>query len=88
MKKILPWYAISLLLTILGAISIFLLFGVRFYNENGVVFWSILIAWVTILLVAAVEIGRQERLRQKIEAEKDELIKKLSEAEAKNMVNK
>lgn len=88
MKKILPWYAISLLLTILGAISIFFLFGVRFYNENGVVFWSILIAWITILLVAAVEIGRQEKLRQKIETEKDELIKKLSEAEANNIDNK
>jgi len=88
MKKIFPWYAISLLLTILGAISIFFLFGVRFYNENGVVFWSILIAWITILLVASVEIGRQEKLRQKIEKEKDELIKKLSEIEAKNMVSK
>ncbi len=88
MKKIFPWYAISLLLTILGAISIFFLFGVRFYNENGVVFWSILIAWITILLVASVEIGRQEKLRQQIEKEKDELIKKLSEIEAKNTVSK
>jgi hypothetical protein len=44
------------------------LFGVRYYNENGVVFWSILIAWITILLVASVEIGRQEKLRQRVEA--------------------
>jgi len=82
-KKKLPWYSISLLITILGAISIFFLFGVRYYNENGVVFWSILIAWITILLVAAIEIGRQEKLRQTIEKEKDELIKRLSEAENK-----
>lgn len=68
MKKSLPWFAISLLITILGAISIFFLFGVRYYNENGVVFWSILIAWITILLVASVEIGRQEKLRQRVEA--------------------
>lgn len=81
MKKVFPWYAISLLITILGAISIFFLFGVRYFNENGVVFWSILIAWITILLVAAIEIGRQEKQRQIIEKEKDELIKKLSEAE-------
>ena len=68
MKKSLSWFAISLLITILGAISIFFLFGVRYYNENGVVFWSILIAWITILLVASVEIGRQEKLRQRVEA--------------------
>jgi len=68
MKKSLPWFTISLLITILGAISIFFLFGVRYYNENGVVFWSILIAWITILLVASVEIGRQEKLRQRVEA--------------------
>ena len=68
MKKSLPWFTISLLMTILGAISIFFLFGVRYYNENGVVFWSILIAWITILLVASVEIGRQEKLRQRVEA--------------------
>ena len=79
-KKVLPWYTISLFLTILGAISIVLLFGVYFYNDNGVVFWSILIAWITILLVATMEIGRQEKLRQTIETEKDELIKKLSKS--------
>jgi len=76
--KVLPWYTISILLTVLGAISIVLLFGVYFYNDNGVVFWAILVAWITILLAATMEIGRQEKLRRTIEEEKDELIKKLT----------
>ncbi|MCF7858617.1 MAG: hypothetical protein K9N07_04755 [Candidatus Cloacimonetes bacterium] len=78
-KKLLPWYTISIFLTILGAVSIFLLFGVKYYNDNGIVFWAIIIAWITILLVTALEVGRQERIRRKIEKEKDELIKKLTE---------
>ena len=82
-KKLLPWYTISILLTILGAISIVLLFGVYFYNDSGIVFWSILLAWITILLTASIEIGRQEKLRRIIEEEKDKLIKKLSEVEKK-----
>ena len=82
-KKLLPWYTISLLLTFLGAISIVLLFGVRFYNDSGVVFWSIIAAWITILLVTTMEIGRQENVRRIIEKEKDELIKKLSNIESK-----
>ena len=79
-SKALPWYTISILLTVLGAISIVLLFGVYFYNDNGVVFWSILVAWITILLAATMEIGRQEKLRRTIEEEKDELINKLTES--------
>ncbi len=85
-NKVLPWYTISLCLTILGAISIVLLFGVYFYNDNGVVFWAILVAWITILLVATMEIGRQEKLRRTIEEEKDELIKELSKTVKKNKV--
>ena len=80
----LPWYSISLLLTILGAVSIILLFGVYFYNEHGIVFWSIIIAWVAILLGAAMEIGRQEKLRRKLESEKKQLIIELSQELAKN----
>ncbi|MEA2096455.1 MAG: hypothetical protein U9P73_07165 [Candidatus Cloacimonadota bacterium] len=86
-KILLPWYAISILLTILGAISIVLLFGVYFYNDSGIVFWSILLAWITILLAASIEIGRQEKLRRTIEEEKDKLIKKLSEVDKKLDIN-
>jgi len=80
----LPWYSISLLLTILGAISIILLFGVHYYNEHGIVFWCIIFAWIAILLGAALEIGRLEKLRRKIENEKDQLIIELSQALSKN----
>jgi hypothetical protein len=84
----LPWYSISLLLTILGAVSIILLFGVYFYNEHGIVFWCIIVAWIAILLGAAMEIGRQEKLRRKIENEKEQLIIDLSQALAKNKKEK
>lgn len=87
-KHQLPWYSISLLLTILGAVSIILLFGVYFYNEHGIVFWSIIVAWLAILLGAAIEIGRQEKLRRKIESEKEQLIIELSQALEKNKKEK
>lgn len=79
-KNQLPWYSISLLLTILGSISIVLLFGVRYYNEQGIVFWSIVFSWFIILLAVALEISRLERLRRKIDEEKEKLIIELSEA--------
>ncbi len=84
----LPWYSISLLLTVLGAVSIILLFGVYFYNEHGIVFWSIIVAWLAILLGAAIEIGRQEKLRRKIESEKEQLIIELSQALEKSKKEK
>ena len=83
-KHQLPWYSISLLLTILGAVSIILLFGVHYYNEHGIVFWCIIFAWIVILLGAAIEIGRQEKLRRKVESEKEQLIIELSQALSKN----
>ncbi len=76
-KKELPWYTITMLLTVLGAISIFMLFGVYFYNEQGIVFWSIIVSWITILLGATLEISRQERLRLDTIKEKNEEIAKL-----------
>ena len=79
-KNQLPWYTISLLLTVLGAISIILLFGVRYYNEHGIVFWSNVFLWFIILLAAALEISRLERLHRKINEEKEKLIIELSEA--------
>ncbi|HPR16720.1 MAG TPA: hypothetical protein PLD62_00580 [Candidatus Cloacimonadota bacterium] len=79
LKKQLPWYTITILLTILGAISIVMLFGVRFYNEHGIVFWSIIVSWVTILLGATLEISRQERLRYTTSLEQNKKIKALQE---------
>lgn len=79
-KDQLPWYTISLLLTVLGAISIILLFGMHFYSEHGIVFRSIVFSWFIILLAAALEISRLERSRRKINEEKEKLIIELSEA--------
>ena len=79
-KHGMPWYTISLLLTILGAISIIMLFVVYFFNEKGIVFWSIIISWVVILLVALMEISRLERLRRNLQVEKDRRIAELEEA--------
>ena len=76
-KKELPWYTITMLLTVLGAISIFMLFAVYYYNDQGIAFWSIIISWITILLGTTLEISYQERLRIKMIKEKDEEIQKL-----------
>lgn len=37
-QTVMPWYTISLMLTILGAISIVMLFIVYYYNEQGIIF--------------------------------------------------
>lgn len=78
-KKELPWYTVTMLLTVLGAISIFMLFGVYFYNEHGIVFWSIIVSWITILLSATLEISRQEKLRHDIINEKNKEISALKD---------
>jgi len=73
----LPWYTVSLLISILGAISIILLFGVRYYNEHGIVFWTIILAWACVLIGSTTEISRLERVRKILVQEKDEEISKL-----------
>ncbi|MCF7813705.1 MAG: hypothetical protein K9N40_04420 [Candidatus Cloacimonetes bacterium] len=78
-KKELPWYTVTMLLTVLGAISIFMLFGVYFYKEHGIVFWSIIVSWITILLGATLEIGRQERLRRDLNKQKNKEIAELKQ---------
>jgi len=61
------WFISSILVTILGAMSILLLFMVQFYQTQGVIFWSIVISWITILIIVAimfcVQIDIQKRLR-------------------------
>jgi hypothetical protein len=78
-KRELPWYTITLLQTILGAISILMLFAVHFYHEYGIVFWSIIVSWITILLTTTLEISRQERSRQDIIRKKNAKIVELEE---------
>jgi hypothetical protein len=82
-REHLPWYTISMLLTILGAVSIIMLFVVYFYNEHGIVFWGIVISWVVILLVALLEIGRLEKSRLLLGQQKDKKIAELQELLAK-----
>ncbi|MBN1326859.1 MAG: hypothetical protein JW996_02805 [Candidatus Cloacimonetes bacterium] len=76
-SKSLPWYSIPILLTLLGAISIILLFAVYFFNERGIVFWSIIVSWFVILLVAGLEIGRQEKLRRLLIEQQEKQIEEL-----------
>ena len=78
-SKKLPWYTVSLLISVLGAVSIILLFGVRYYNEHGIVFWTIILAWACVLIGSTTEISRLERERKLMTLEKDGEISKLKE---------
>ena len=79
-QTVMPWYTISLMLTILGAISIVMLFIVYYYNEQGIIFWSIIISWFVILLVVLLEIGRLERKHLELRKQKDQKIAELEKA--------
>jgi len=61
----LPWYSITLLNTILGAISIIIYFGVYFFGDIGWAFWAIIFSWATILITTTIEICRLENQRTK-----------------------
>ena len=74
LKRRVPWYIISALLTILGSISIVLLFMSYFVIHNDTFFWCLLISWITILIASAIEISVLENNRKKA---KDELEKQL-----------
>ncbi len=76
LKRRIPWYIISILLTILGSISIVLLFVSYFVVQNDTFFWCLLISWITILIVSTIEISILESHRKKAE---DELEKQLHE---------
>jgi len=79
-KKGMPWFAIPMMLSILSAVSIFMLFLVRYYNDWGVIFWSIVISWSVILFVILLELGRIENNRRKIMDEKNKKIIELEKA--------
>lgn len=78
-KNKLPWYTISLLLTLLGSISIVLFFGLYHFGTTGLVFWLIITAWVIILITATLEISRLEALQKNIIKEYEKLIKELQD---------
>lgn len=75
----LPWYTISLLITILGALSILLLFGVYHFGTTGILFWIIVSVWVIILISATMEISRLEALQKQIIKKYQAEIKELRE---------
>jgi len=67
LKREMPWFIISALLTFLGSLSIFLLFIVFYLIDHEIIFWSIQISWITVLIISAVEISRQEVARNQLE---------------------
>jgi len=77
LKSRLPWYSIPILMAILGAVSVVLMFAVYFFNDRGVVFYSIIFSWLVILIIAGLEIGRLEKLRKKIQDEHEKYIEDL-----------
>lgn len=68
-RREMPWFIISILLTSLGSLSIILLFIVFYMIDHEIIFWSIQICWITVLIIGAVEISRQETARCQIEEE-------------------
>ncbi|RLC53697.1 MAG: hypothetical protein DRH79_02915 [Candidatus Cloacimonadota bacterium] len=68
-RREMPWFIISVLLTLLGSISIILLFVVFYIIDHEIIFWCIQISWITVLIIGAVEISRQEAARRQIEDE-------------------
>jgi len=48
------WFISSILITILGAMSILLIFLMQYYDTRGIFFWAALASWIIILFVIAV----------------------------------
>ncbi len=69
LKRQMPWYTISIFLTILGTISIILLFFVYYFIRTDIIFWCIQVSWITVLLGSTIEICRQESLRKQADTE-------------------
>lgn len=74
-KNIPPWFISSLLITILGAMSILLLFLMQYYETRGVFFWAVVTSWIIILITISIIFCIQDNLRKK----KDNLIRQLTQ---------
>lgn len=81
-KKIkpLPWYSISLLITLLGAISIILFSGIYTWGRTAFIFWVIIACWAVIIIGTTYEISRQEFYYQHLIRE---MKKRISQLEKK-----
>ena len=81
--KNLPWFTNAILLSILGAISIFLLFGIYFFQDQGTVFYTVVFAWSVILIFTSIEISRQEVEKSKLKKDYDKVLKELEKYKSK-----
>ncbi len=77
LRNKLPWYTISLLITVLGAISIVLFFGLYYFGASGFIFWAIVCSWIIILIITTLEISRLEALQKFIIKEYESRIEEL-----------
>lgn len=84
-----PWFINSILIIILGGISIVLLFCMTYFQTTGIFLWLIIIAWGIILIVTAIIFGMQEQTKRKIRKEHDQAINELKQSieELKKQVN-
>jgi len=71
------WFISSILITILGAMSILLLFLMQYYDTRGIFFWTALASWIIILIVIAFIFCVQEVIRRKIEKKQNDIIQEL-----------
>lgn len=76
-KKRSSWFISSILITILGAMSILLLFLMQYYETRGIFFWATLASWIIILIVMAVMFCVQEGISRKIEEKQNDIIQEL-----------
>jgi len=76
-KKRSSWFITSILITILGAMSILLLFLMQYYETRGIFFWATLASWIIILIVMAVMFCVQEGISRKIEKSQNDIIQEL-----------
>lgn len=75
-----PWFINSILIVILGGISIVLLFCMNYYETTKIFLWAIIIAWVFILIVTAIIFGMQEQTRRTIEKDQNQIINDLKQS--------
>lgn len=74
-----PWFMSSLLITILGAMSLILLFLMQYYETRGLFFWTIVVSWIIILVGISVIFCVNDTYNHKIIMKQDERIKQLSD---------
>ena len=67
------WFISSILITILGAMSILMIFLMQFYETRGIFFWTALASWIIILILIAIIFC----VHDSIEKKQNDIIKEL-----------